>query len=77
MVEIEHSAAPVEGYRRRMADRAPDHEPDPGGDTEMFRAFVDREQSYEPRSASMAPIVVAVAAVLLALVVFLVIIALG
>ena len=60
-----------------MADRAPDNEPDPGGDTEMFRAFVEREQTYQPRSASMAPILVAVAAVLVALVAFLVIIALG
>ena len=60
-----------------MADRAPEDEPDPGGDTEMFRAFAEREQTYEPRSASMAPIAVAVAAVLVGLVVFLVIIALG
>jgi hypothetical protein len=60
-----------------MADRAPENEPDPGGDTEMFRAFVEREQTYEPKSASMAPILVAVAAVVVALVVFLVIIAVG
>ena len=60
-----------------MADRAPENEPDPGGDTEMFRAFVAREQTYEPKSASTAPILVAVAAVVVALLVFLVIIALG
>ncbi len=66
-----------EGYGRRMADGAPHDEPDPGGDTEMFRAFVEREQTYEPRTASTAPILVAVAAVLIALVAFLVIIAVG
>ena len=68
---------PAEGYGRRMADATPDDEPDPGGDTEMFRAFVEREQTYEPRTASTAPILVAVAAVLIALVAFLVIIAVG
>ena len=60
-----------------MSERAADNEPDPGGDTEMFRAFAEREQNYQPQSASRGPIVVAVAAVLVALVVFLVIIALG
>jgi hypothetical protein len=60
-----------------MADGAPENEPDPGGDTEMFRAFVEREQTYQPQSASMAPIMVAVAAVVVALIVFLVIIAVG
>ena len=60
-----------------MADRAAENEPEPGGDTDMFRAFVEREQTYEPRQTSMAPIFVAVAAVAVALIAFLVIIALG
>ncbi len=60
-----------------MVDRAADEEPEPGGDTEMFRAFVEREQAYEPRQTSMAPIFVAVGAVAIALIAFLVIIALG
>jgi hypothetical protein len=54
-----------------------DNEPDPGGDTEMFRAFVERSETYRPKSASMAPIFVAVGAVVVALVAFLIIIALG
>ena len=58
-----------------MADNEPD--PSEAGDTDMFRAFVEREQAYEPKSASMAPIFVAVGAVLVALVAFLIIIALG
>lgn len=62
-----------EGYRRPMAD----DEADPGGDTEKFRAFVEREQTYEPRPASKGPLLVAVAAVVVALIAFLVIIALG
>lgn len=52
-------------------------EPDPGGDTEMFRAFVEREQTYQPRSTSRGPIVVAVAALVVAVIAFLVIIAVG
>ena len=60
-----------------MADRAADNEPEPGGDTDMFRAFVEREQTYEPKATSMAPIFVAVGAVLVALIAFLVIIAVG
>lgn len=59
-----------------MADAA-DNEPEPGGDTDMFRAFVEREQTYQPRQTSMAPIFVAVGAVAIALIAFLVIIALG
>jgi hypothetical protein len=60
-----------------MSERKSDNEPDPGGDTEMFRAFVERSESYQPKSASLAPIFVAVGAVLVALVAFLIIIALG
>lgn len=60
-----------------MSNRMSDNEPDPGGDTEMFRAFVERSETYQPRSASMAPVFVAVGAVLVALIAFLVIIAVG
>ncbi len=52
-------------------------EPDPGGDTEMFRAFVEREQTYQPKSSSQGPLIVAVAALVVAVIAFLVIIALG
>lgn len=58
-----------------MADRDP--EPDPGADTEMFRAFVEREERYEARPSSRGPMVVAAVAVLVAVIVFLVIIARG
>lgn len=54
-----------------------DNEPDPGGDTEMFRAFVDRAENYQPKPASKGPIVAAAAAVGVALILFLIIIALG
>lgn len=54
-----------------------DNEPDPGADTEMFRAFVEREQSYQPKSSSRGPIVVAIAALVVAVIAFLVIIAIG
>ena len=54
-----------------------DNEPDPGGDTEMFRAFVERSESYQPRAASKGPLIVAGAAIAVALLLFLVIIALG
>jgi hypothetical protein len=60
-----------------MSNGTPDNEPDPGGDTEMFRAFVERSETYQPKTASMAPIFVAVGAVLVGLVAFLIIIALG
>ena len=60
-----------------MSERMSDNEPDPGGDTEMFRAFVERSESYQPKTASLAPIFVAVGAVVVALVAFLIIIALG
>jgi hypothetical protein len=60
-----------------MSDRMSDNEPDPGGDTEMFRAFVERSETYRPKNASMAPIFVAVGAVAVALIAFLIIIALG
>lgn len=54
-----------------------DNEPDPGGDTEMFRAFVERSETYQPKTQSLAPIYVAVGTVLVALVAFLIIIAVG
>jgi hypothetical protein len=60
-----------------MSERISDDEPDPGGDTEMFRAFVERSEAYQPRSASTAPIFVAIGAVVVALIAFLIIIAVG
>ena len=60
-----------------MADGAGEKDVDPGGDTEMFRAFVERSESYQPRANSMAPIYVAVGAIGVALIAFLLIIALG
>ena len=48
---------------------------DPGADTEMFRAFVERSQSYEARPAPKGPLVVAGIAVLVATIVFIFIIA--
>lgn len=60
-----------------MSNGMSENEPDPGGDTEMFRAFVERSETYQPKSASMAPIFVAVGAVVVALLAFLIIIALG
>lgn len=52
-------------------------EPDPGADTEMFRAFVEREETYTERPSSRGPLIVAAAAIVVAVIVFLVIIALG
>lgn len=52
-------------------------EPDPGADTDMFRAFVEREQTYQPPSRGMVPLMVAAVAVLIAVAVFFVIIARG
>lgn len=49
---------------------------DPGADTEMFRAFVERSQTYEERSASKGPLVVAGVALLIAIVAFALIISL-
>lgn len=60
-----------------MSNGMSENEPDPGGDTEMFRAFVERSETYQPKSASMAPVFVAVGAVVVALLAFLIIIALG
>lgn len=64
--------APVT-YRLVMAES----EPDPGADTEMFRAFVEREETYEARASHKGPVVVAAVAVLLAVIAFIVIVALG
>lgn len=54
-----------------MAD---DTEPDPGGDTEMFRAFVQSEAKYEPRPGPKAPFVVTGIALLVAVIAFIIII---
>lgn len=50
---------------------------DPGGDTEMFRAFVQSSETYEPRAASRGPFVVAGIALAIAVIAFILIIALG
>jgi len=54
-----------------------DDQVDPGGNTEMFRAFVAGSEAYEARAASRGPIIVAAVAVLLALLAFVVIVARG
>lgn len=48
-----------------------------GGDTAMFRAFVNSAEHYEERSSSKGPIVVAAVALAIALLAFVVIVALG
>jgi hypothetical protein len=52
-------------------------EPDPGGDTEMFRAFVASSEHYEPRAGAKGPLVVALVALLIAIAAFVVIISIG
>ncbi|MGQ0625932.1 MAG: hypothetical protein ACT4PP_14955 [Sporichthyaceae bacterium] len=52
-------------------------EVDPGADTDMFRAFVEREQAYQPPSRAMVPVLVAAVAVVIAVALFFVIIARG
>jgi hypothetical protein len=54
-----------------------DEQIDPGGDTEMFRAFVAGSENYQERTSSSGPIVVAGVALLVAVVAFIVILALG
>jgi hypothetical protein len=48
---------------------------DPGGDTEMFRAFVSSAHTYQERSTSRGPLVVMATAIALAMLVFVVIMA--
>lgn len=55
---------------------AKDKTNDPGADTEMFRAFVERSQTYQSRPASKGPLVVAAVALVLAIVAFALIISL-
>ncbi len=50
---------------------------DPGGNTEMFRAFVSGAQTYQERATSRGPIVVMATVIGLAILVFVVIVALG
>ena len=55
----------------------PNDEIDPGGDTEMFRAFVSGAEAYQERPASRGPIVVMVATIVVALLIFVLIVARG
>jgi hypothetical protein len=48
---------------------------DPGADTEMFQAFVDRSNTYEARPAPKGPLVVAGVALALAVLGFFLILA--
>jgi hypothetical protein len=54
-----------------------DEEIDPGGNTEMFRAFVTSAETYSERGTSRGPIVVAIVALLIAVTAFIVIVSLG
>ncbi|HZE67610.1 MAG TPA: hypothetical protein VE081_13310 [Sporichthyaceae bacterium] len=54
-----------------------DLEPDPGGNTEMFRAFVAGSEHYEPRASAKGPLFVAGLALLIAVIAFVVIVARG
>jgi hypothetical protein len=60
-------------YGRNMSNA----EPDPGGNTEMFRAFVASSENYEPRAGAKGPLVVALVALLIAIAAFVVIVSLG
>jgi hypothetical protein len=51
-----------------------DDEPDPGGDTEMFRAFVESEARYETRPGPKGPFIVTGIALAIAIIAFFVII---
>jgi hypothetical protein len=52
-------------------------EPEPGANTEMFRAFVASSEHYEPRAGARGPLVVALVALLIAVIAFVVIVARG
>jgi len=65
--------AVAEVYGRSMSDL----EPDPGGNTEMFRAFVAGSEHYEPRASAKGPLFVAGLALLIAVIAFVVIVARG
>jgi hypothetical protein len=53
-----------------MAKDRKDTESDPGAETEMFRAFVERSETYETRPAPKGPLIVAGIALLVAIVAF-------
>ncbi|MGQ0844473.1 MAG: hypothetical protein ACT4QF_10090 [Sporichthyaceae bacterium] len=48
-----------------------------GGDTAMFRAFVNSAEHYEEKAGSKGPIVVALVALAIAVIAFVVIVAAG
>ncbi len=48
-----------------------------GGDTAMFRAFVNSAENYQEKSGSKGPIVVAMVVLALAVIAFVVIVAVG
>jgi hypothetical protein len=54
-----------------------DDETDPGGNTEMFRAFVTGAEHYQERTSARGPVLVMVAALAFALLMFVVIVAHG
>lgn len=60
-----------------MAKDRKDIEADPGAETEEFRAFVERSETYETRPAPKAPLVIAGVALLIAIVAFALIISRG
>lgn len=66
-------ARSLQVYGRQMAD----DEIDPGGNTEMFRAFVTGAEHYQERTSGRGPVLVMVAALAVALLMFVVIVAHG
>lgn len=58
-----------------MAEIESDDREQHGGDTAMFRAFVNSSEQYQERAGSKGPIVVAVIALAIALIAFVVIVA--
>lgn len=54
----------------QTADPGADPGGDPGADTEMFRAFVERSQTYETKAPSKGPLIVALVALLIAIAAF-------
>ncbi len=66
-------ARSLQVYGRQMSD----DEIDPGGNTEMFRAFVTGAEHYKERTSGRGPVLVMVAALAVALLMFVVIVAHG
>lgn len=54
-----------------------DTDTDPGAETEMFRAFVERSETYQSRPAAKAPLIIAGVALLIAIMAFALIISRG